>query len=74
MKEFKIEGQPNLILEVVRALKYNSSGIGLRKLYDIKIERKSYFNNKIIFTAKEGRVINTQHFFYLALDINLTIS
>lgn len=73
MKEFKIEGQPNLILEVVRALKYNSSGIGLRKLYDIKIERKSYFNNKIIFTAKEGREINPLHFFYLALDINLSI-
>lgn len=73
MKEFKIEGQPGLILEIVRALKYNSSGIGLRKIYDIKIERKSYFNNKITFTPKEGKVINPQHFFYLALDINLKI-
>lgn len=73
MKEFKIEAQASIILEIVKALKYNSSGIGLRKIYDIKIERKSYFNNKIIFTAKEGRDINPQHFFYLALDINLTI-
>lgn len=73
MNEFKIEGQPGLILEIVRALKYNSSGIGLRSLYDIRIERKSYFNNKITFTAKEGLVINPQHFFYLALDINLKI-
>lgn len=73
MKEFKIEAQASIILEIVKAMKYNSSGIGLRKIYDIKIERKSYFNNKIIFTAKEGRDINPQHFFYLALDINLTI-
>jgi hypothetical protein len=73
MKEFKIEAQASIILEVVKALKYNSSGIGLRKIYDIKIERKSYFNNKITFTAKEGKEINPLHFFYLGLDINLTI-
>lgn len=73
MKEFKIEAQASIILEVVKALKYNSSGIGLRVIYDIKIERNNYFNNKITFTAKEGKEINPQHFFYLALDINLKI-
>lgn len=69
MKELKIEAQASLILEVVKALKYNCSGIGLRTIYDIKIERESYYNNKIIFTAKEGKEINPLHFFYLGLDI-----
>jgi len=73
MKEFKIEAQASIILEIVKALKYNSSGIGLRVLYNIKIERNNYFNNKITFTAKEGKEINPLHFFYLGLDINLTI-
>lgn len=71
MKEFKIEAQHSIILEMVKALKYNISGIGLRKIYDIKIERETYFNCKIIFTAKEGREIETKHFFYFALDIHL---
>jgi len=69
MKEFIIEAQASLILEIVKALKYNCSGIGLRTIYDIKIERESYFNNRIIFTAKEGREIDPLHFFYLGLDI-----
>lgn len=69
MKEFKIEAQASLILEVVKALKYNSSGIGLRRIYNIKIERPSYDNNRIIFTAKEGKEINPRDFFYLGLDI-----
>ena len=70
MKEMKIEAQASLILEIVKALKYNSSGIGLRYLYDIKIERPSYNNTRIIFTPKEGKEINPLHFFYLGLDID----
>lgn len=73
MKEVKIEGQASIILEVVKALKYNSSGMGLRSIYDIKIERPSYYNNRIIFTPKEGRQIEPIHFFYLGLDMNLKI-
>ncbi|WBV60254.1 hypothetical protein PFY12_14595 [Chryseobacterium camelliae] len=69
MKQFKIEAQASLILEVVKALKYNSSGMGLREIYDIRIERPSYNNNRIIFTAKEGKEINPRDFFYLGLDI-----
>ncbi|VXB01943.1 hypothetical protein [Chryseobacterium sp. 8AT] len=70
MKEFKIESQASLILEVIKALKYNTSGIGLRTIYDIKIERLSYENSRIIFTAKEGKEIDPRDFFYLGLDIN----
>lgn len=70
MKQFKIESQASLILEIIKALKHNSSGIGLRSLYDIKIERPSYNNSRIIFTAKEGKEINPRDFFYLGLHIN----
>lgn len=71
MKEFKIEAQHSIILEVVKALKYSCIGIGIRKMYHIKIERNSYYNCKIIFTAKDDREINTLDFFYLGLFINL---
>ena len=70
MKEFKIESQASFILEVIKALKYNTSGIGLRIIYDIKFERLSYENCRITFIAKEGREINPRDFFYLGLDIN----
>lgn len=70
MKEFKIESQSSLILDIIKALKHNCSGIGLRVIYDIKIERPSYNNSRIIFTAKDGKEINPRDFFYLGLDIS----
>ncbi|MBV8326631.1 hypothetical protein [Chryseobacterium sp.] len=64
----KISSQNDLILEIIKALKYNSSGIGLRQMYDVKIFRGPE-TSSIEFTPKEGREINPRDFFYLGLDI-----
>lgn len=69
MKTFKIEGQAGLILEIVKSLKNDIIGKGIRIMYDIKIERPSYGNNRIIFTAKENQEINPRDFFFLGLNI-----
>lgn len=64
-----ISSQSTLILEIIRALKNNSSGIGLRKMYYIKIKRGGY-TSSITFTPKEGREMNARDFFFLGLDID----
>lgn len=54
MKEFKIESQASLILEVIKALKYNTSGIGLRTIYDIKmsLDDRNAFLNRMVAEKK----------------------
>ncbi len=67
MKNFKIEAQASLILEIINALKNSILGQGIRLTHHIKINRKSYNNTSIIFSRKDNEDIKTLDFFYLGL-------
>jgi len=64
MKELKIAHQNDLILNIIAALKTCVLGIGIREVYDIRINRGPY-SSEIIFSKKNGTLIEAIDFFML---------